>query len=90
MDNLKLPEALKRNKGKVFGLTIDPVRLQEIRQSRMENSRYSSLRQCRLEVKEVEMLFKKERIPYIDTTNHSVEEIATKILDMTGMERHMF
>ena len=56
----------------------------------MENSRYSSLKQCRLEVKEVEMLFKRERIPYIDTTNHSVEEIATKILDVTGLERHMF
>ncbi|MCE9684779.1 MULTISPECIES: posphoenolpyruvate synthetase regulatory kinase/phosphorylase PpsR [Shewanella] len=90
MDNLKLPDALKRNKSKLFGLTIDPVRLHEIRQSRMENSRYSSLRQCRLEVKEVEMMFKRERIPYIDTTNHSVEEIATKILDVTGMERHMF
>ncbi|MGL5148681.1 MAG: pyruvate, water dikinase regulatory protein, partial [Plesiomonas shigelloides] len=90
MDNLRLPEALKRNKSKVFGLTIDPVRLQEIRQSRLENSRYSSLRQCRLEVKEVEMLFNKERIPFIDTTNHSVEEIATKILDVTGLKRHMF
>ncbi|QSX28654.1 posphoenolpyruvate synthetase regulatory kinase/phosphorylase PpsR [Shewanella cyperi] len=90
MDNLKLPEALKRNKHKLFGLTIDPVRLHEIRQSRMENSRYSSLRQCRLEVKEVEMLFKRERIPYIDTTNHSVEEISTKIIDVTGLERHMF
>ncbi len=90
MDDLKLPEALKRNKKKLFGLTIDPVRLHEIRQSRMENSRYSSLKQCRLEVKEVEMLFKRERIPYIDTTNHSVEEIATKILDVTGLERHMF
>ncbi|QYJ80212.1 posphoenolpyruvate synthetase regulatory kinase/phosphorylase PpsR [Shewanella acanthi] len=90
MDNLKLPEALKRNKKKLFGLTIDPVRLHEIRQSRMENSRYSSLKQCRLEVKEVEMMFKRERIPYIDTTNHSVEEIATKILDVTGLERHMF
>ncbi|BCV36321.1 MULTISPECIES: pyruvate, water dikinase regulatory protein [Shewanella] len=90
MDNLKLPEVLKRNKSKLFGLTIEPVRLHEIRQSRMENSRYSSLRQCRLEVKEVEMMFKKERIPYIDTTNQSVEEIATKILDATGLERHMF
>ncbi|MGL4446413.1 MAG: kinase/pyrophosphorylase, partial [Shewanella sp.] len=90
MDNLKLPEALKRNKKKLFGLTIDPVRLHEIRESRMENSRYSSLKQCRLEVKEVEMLFKRERIPFIDTTNHSVEEIATKILDVTGLERHMF
>ncbi len=90
MDNLKLPEALKRNKDKLFGLTIDPNRLHEIRQSRMENSRYSSLRQCRLEVKEVEMLFKKERIPFVNTTNHSVEEISTKILDMTGLDRHMF
>jgi regulator of PEP synthase PpsR (kinase-PPPase family) len=90
MDNLKLPDALKRNKSKLFGLTIDPQRLHEIRQSRMENSRYSSLRQCRLEVKEVEMMYKRERIPFVDTTNHSVEEIATKILDITGMERHMF
>ncbi|MBB1270381.1 pyruvate, water dikinase regulatory protein [Shewanella sp. SR44-3] len=90
MDNLKLPDALKRNKNKLFGLTIDPNRLHEIRQSRMENSRYSSLRQCRLEVKEVEMMYKRERIPFVDTTNHSVEEIATKILDVTGLARHMF
>ena len=90
MDNLRLPPELKRNKKKLFGLTIDPVRLHEIRQSRMENSRYSSLRQCRIEVKEVEMMYKRERIPYVDTTNHSVEEIATKILDITGLKRHMF
>ncbi|RLV58704.1 kinase/pyrophosphorylase [Parashewanella curva] len=90
MDNLKLPEALKRNKKKLFGLTIDPMRLHEIRQGRMQNSRYSSLRQCRIEVKEVEMLYKKERIPFISTTNHSVEEISAKILDITGLERHMF
>ncbi|RTR38072.1 kinase/pyrophosphorylase [Shewanella canadensis] len=90
MDNLKLPTALKENKSKLFGLTIDPVRLHEIRKSRMDNSRYSSLRQCRIEVKEVEMMYKRERIPFVNTTNHSVEEIATKILDVTGLERHMF
>ncbi|EDQ00029.1 posphoenolpyruvate synthetase regulatory kinase/phosphorylase PpsR [Shewanella benthica] len=90
MDNLKLPPELKHNKKKLFGLTIDPVRLHEIRQSRMKNSRYSSLRQCRIEVKEVEMMYKRERIPYVDTTNYSVEEIATKILDITGLKRHMF
>ncbi|WP_110456189.1 pyruvate, water dikinase regulatory protein [Shewanella algidipiscicola] len=90
MDNLKLPDILKKNKHKLFGLTIDPVRLHEIRQSRMENSRYSSLRQCRIEVKEVEMMYKRERIPFVNTTNHSVEEIATKILELTGLERHMF
>ncbi len=90
MDNLKLPTVLKENKSKLFGLTIDPVRLHEIRKSRMDNSRYSSLRQCRIEVKEVEMMYKRERIPFVNTTNHSVEEIATKILDITGLKRHMF
>ncbi len=90
MDNLRLPEALKRNKNKLFGLTIDPRRLHEIRQSRLHNSRYASLRQCRIEVKEVEILYKKEKIPFINTTNHSVEEIATKIIDITKLERHMF
>lgn len=90
MDNLKLPDELKDNKEKLFGLTIDPHRLHEIRQGRLENSRYSSLRQCRNEVKEVEMLYKKERIPYIDTSNFSVEEISAKILEITGLKRHMF
>ncbi|WP_298772120.1 pyruvate, water dikinase regulatory protein [uncultured Shewanella sp.] len=90
MDNLKLHAALKRNKEKLFGLTINPDRLHEIRQSRMRDSRYSSLRQCRMEVKEVEMMYRKERIPFVDTTNHSVEEIATKILEVTGLKRHMF
>lgn len=90
MDNLRLPEALKRNKHKLFGLTINPDRLHEIRECRLGNSRYSSLRQCRLEVSEVEMLYKKERIPFVNTTYHSVEEIATKILDKTGLKRHMF
>lgn len=90
MDNLILPDVLKRNKHKLFGLTIDPVRLHDIRQSRLENSRYSSLRQCRIEVKEVEMLYRRERIPFVDTSNHSVEEIAAKIIDSAGLKRHMF
>ncbi|GLS84446.1 posphoenolpyruvate synthetase regulatory kinase/phosphorylase PpsR [Paraferrimonas haliotis] len=90
MDNLKLPPALQAQKHKLFGLTINPARLHEIRQNRMNNSRYSSMRQCRTEVQEVEMMYKKLRIPYVDTTNKSVEEIATKILAETGLERHMF
>ncbi|MBW3139306.1 posphoenolpyruvate synthetase regulatory kinase/phosphorylase PpsR [Ferrimonas balearica] len=90
MDNLKLPSELKAHKKKIFGLTIDPMRLHEIRNQRLEGSTYASLRQCRMEVKEVEMMFKKERIPFLNTTYHSVEEIATKILSETGLERKMF
>jgi len=90
MENLKLPKELKNNKHKIFGLTIDPFRLHEIRTQRRADSKYASLRQCRAEVKEVEMLYRRERIPFIDTTKHSVEEITAKILDISGLKRQMF
>ncbi|KQN61870.1 pyruvate, phosphate dikinase/phosphoenolpyruvate synthase regulator [Erwinia sp. E602] len=90
MDNLRLPAALKPFHNKLFGLTIDPERLSAIRQERAENSRYASLRQCRMEVGEVEALFRTHQIRYLNSTNFSVEEIATKILDIMGLARRMF
>ncbi|MCS3429624.1 pyruvate, water dikinase regulatory protein [Klebsiella sp. BIGb0407] len=90
MDNLHLPAAIKALQPKLFGLTIDPERLAAIREERRENSRYASLRQCRLEVAEVEALFRKNQIRYLNSTNYSVEEMATKILDIMGLNRRMY
>ncbi|MEG0055488.1 MULTISPECIES: posphoenolpyruvate synthetase regulatory kinase/phosphorylase PpsR [Hafnia] len=90
MDNLQLPPALKAHQHKLFGLTINPDRLAAIREGRRENSRYASMRQCRLELAEVEALYRKNQIRYLNTTNHSVEEIATKILDTLGLSRRMY
>ncbi|WP_278426481.1 pyruvate, water dikinase regulatory protein [Pantoea dispersa] len=90
MDNLKLPPALRAHQHKLFGLTIDPERLAAIRQERAENTRYASMRQCRLEVGEVEALFRTHQIRYLNSTNYSVEEIATKILDIMGLHRSMY
>ncbi len=90
MDNLKLPPALRAHQHKLFGLTIDPERLAAIRQERAENTRYASMRQCRLEVGEVEALFRTHQIRYLNSTNYSVEEIATKILDIMGLRRSMY
>ncbi|XNM56499.1 posphoenolpyruvate synthetase regulatory kinase/phosphorylase PpsR [Escherichia coli] len=89
-DNLVLPASLKPLQHKLFGLTIDPERLAAIREERRENSRYASLRQCRMEVAEVEALYRKNQIPWINSTNYSVEEIATKILDIMGLSRRMY
>ncbi len=61
MDELKLPEFLKPYKKKLFGLTIDAQRLIDIREGRMSNSKYSSARQCKMEVREVEKLYKKRK-----------------------------
>ncbi|WP_340620579.1 posphoenolpyruvate synthetase regulatory kinase/phosphorylase PpsR [Xenorhabdus siamensis] len=90
MDNLQLPADLKPFQQKLFGLTISPERLAAIREERRENSRYASLRQCRIEITEVEALFRKNKINYLNTTNYSVEEISTKIIDSMGLKRRMF
>ncbi|CRL64704.1 Phosphoenolpyruvate synthase regulatory protein [Proteus vulgaris] len=90
MDFLKLPAELKEYQHKLFGLTIAPERLAAIRGERRENSRYASIRQCRIELAEVEALFRKNNIPYLNTTNYSVEEISTKVIDSMGLARRMF
>ncbi|MFT4928081.1 MAG: regulator of PEP synthase PpsR (kinase-PPPase family) [Phenylobacterium sp.] len=90
MDDLKLPPELKENQDKLFGLTITPQRLSTIRNERRANSRYASIRQCRIELKEVEMLYKKLNIPYLDSTHFSVEEISAKILAKTKLKRYKY
>ncbi|GAA5142858.1 posphoenolpyruvate synthetase regulatory kinase/phosphorylase PpsR [Thalassotalea piscium] len=90
MDDMKLPKFLIPHKKKLFGLTIDPQRLMDIRDGRMANSKYSSARQCRMEIKSVENLYKKEKIPFLNTTKFSVEEITAKILSVTGLHRHKY
>lgn len=79
MGSLELPAALKANRHKLFGLTIMPQRLHEIRNQRRANSRYSSLDQCKQELASVERLFRQEAIRFLDTSSHSVEEISAKI-----------
>ena len=43
----QLPPALMPHRKKIFGLTIQPERLSEIRNERRPNSRYASLESCR-------------------------------------------
>ncbi len=87
VDDQKLPAPLKDYKSKLFGLTIDPERLSVIRNERRPNSRYSSIKQCNHEVEEVELMYRRERIPHMNTTDYSVEEIATRIMVAAGIER---
>ena len=89
MGSLELPAALKANRHKLFGLTIMPQRLHEIRNQRRANSRYSSLDQCKQELASVERLFRQEAIRFLDTSSHSVEEISAKILEATGLRRQL-
>lgn len=87
LESFSLPESLRPYKNKLFGLTIDSERLQHIRTERRPNSRYASAEQCRLEVSEVEAMYRRENIPYLNSTRFSIEEIATKILSTVGIRR---
>lgn len=87
MNSGQLPRALKPFKNKIFGLTINPERLAEIREERRPNSRYSSLRQCTLEIEETKALFRQGGIPFINTTSMSIEEMSSKIIQKLGLER---
>lgn len=87
LTSFRLPESLRPYKNKLFGLTIDAERLQHIRTERRPNSQYASMEQCRREVAEVETMYQRENIPYINSTRYSIEEIATKILSTAGIKR---
>ena len=78
MDNLVLPASLKPLQHKMFGLTINPERLAAIREERRENSRYASLRQCRMEVTEVEALYRKNKIPCLNSTTILLRKLRQK------------
>ncbi|NDH51294.1 MAG: kinase/pyrophosphorylase [Betaproteobacteria bacterium] len=76
----QLPVALLAHRAKLFGLTIKPDRLSEIRHERRPNSRYASLENCRFEISEAEAMMRRSGIRWLSTTTKSIEEIATTIL----------
>jgi regulator of PEP synthase PpsR (kinase-PPPase family) len=86
----RLPASVVPHRDKLFGLTIQPERLREIREERRPASKYSALDNCRYEVREAEAMMTREKIPMLDTTTKSIEEIATTILHRAKLERHVF
>jgi len=80
LESEHLPKALRDFKEKLFGLSINANRLQQIRRERRPDSDYAKLSQCQYEVRTVEALYQAENIPYVDTSTMSIEEIATFIL----------
>ena len=86
-DRRQLPPALVPHRKKIFGLTIDPQRLSQIRNERRPNSAYASLPNCNHEIHEAEAMMRREGIRWLSTTTKSIEEIATTILQEVRPER---
>jgi regulator of PEP synthase PpsR (kinase-PPPase family) len=88
--SMQLPGQLRALHGKLYGLTIRPERLQQIRSERRPGSKYATLENCTFEVREAEALMRQEGIPYLDATSKSVEELATTILHEARLVRRIY
>ena len=86
-DRMSLPGALQAHRRKLFGLSIAPERLREIRNERRPNSQYADLENCRYEVQQAEKLMSREGIRWANSTTKSIEEIATTIMQEFRLER---
>jgi len=82
----ELPSALPQYRQKLFGLSIAPERLAEVRHERRPHSRYAALENCRQEVAAAERMMRREGIRWLSSTTKSIEEIAATIMDEHGRE----
>ena len=85
-DRGKLPGSIERYLPKLFGLTIRPERLHQVRSERRPNSTYASLENCRHEIREAEKMMRNEGIRWLDSSSRSIEEISAKIMQEIRIE----
>jgi len=88
-ESRQLPAMVSPYGSKLFGLTIEPQRLRQIRNERRPGSRYATAAQCDFEVRSAEALFQRYGVPHLNTTECSIEEIASRIIERMGIERRL-
>ena len=76
----ELPGPVREFRNRCFGLTTTPARLSQVRHERRPNSRYASLEQCMYELRQAEAMYRNHRLPVINSSTKSVEEMSTVIL----------
>lgn len=87
LDSTDLPRMVKNHRHKLFGLTIQPERLHDIRQERRPDSRYANIQTCRNEVADAQAMFRRHGVPFTNTTHKSVEELAVAIMQECKLKR---
>lgn len=86
----KLPTGLLDFKHKIFGLTISPDRLAQVRNERRPGSKYAALENCRYEINEAESMMRREGIRWMSSTAKSIEEISATILQEIKIEKRFY
>ncbi|WP_375388016.1 pyruvate, water dikinase regulatory protein [uncultured Amnibacterium sp.] len=80
LEVLDLPEPVRRLRARCFGILTTPERLSQVRTERRSASTYASIGQCAWELDRAARMFRSHRIPTVDSSAKSVEEMSTVIL----------
>lgn len=87
LNNYKLPKEVNENITKTVGLTSNHEILSTIRQERYPDSNYAKRSVCIQELRQAEQIYQNYKIPYINTSRKSIEELAAQILQEIGLYR---
>jgi regulator of PEP synthase PpsR (kinase-PPPase family) len=79
LETTDLPGPVRQLRDRCVGITTTPLRLTQVRTERRPGSRYASLEQCSFELRRAEALYRRHRLPTIDSATKSVEEMSTLI-----------
>jgi [pyruvate, water dikinase]-phosphate phosphotransferase / [pyruvate, water dikinase] kinase len=90
LERMKLPPALLPLRQKVWGLSILPERLHNIRQERKPDSKYASIENCTWEIEAAESLMNQAGISFLNSTTKSIEELAATILHEARLVRRVY
>ncbi len=90
LERARLPPSLQRYQSKLYGLTSEAGRLHQVRNERRPGSKYASPHQVSFELRQAEQLYVRNNVPFVNSANMSIEEIATLIMLEKKIERRHF
>ena len=86
LESRDLPRPVRELADRCFGITTTVERLSRVRNERRPGSAYADLAQCRWELRQANELYTTHKIPVIDSSAKSVEEMAAVILQQTKLD----
>ena len=82
LEIMDLPRPVRAFRERCVGITTTASRLSQVRAERRAHSTYASLPQCSWELRRAEGLYATHRLPVVNSSAKSVEEMATLILQI--------
>jgi len=80
LNSCLLPAAIRRNRHKVVGLSINPLALNKFRESRFPGSRYAQLSTCKRELEQANRIYDKYKLFVVQSGGSSIEETAMQVV----------